>query len=99
MLLEFTKMNGAGNDFVLLDNRRQDCRLSKEQVIRICDRQRGIGADGLLILVPRASGKEDCAWEFFNSDGSSGEMCGNGARCFARFVQKRTGLNRNFSFE
>jgi len=92
-------MNGAGNDFVLLDNRRQEFRLSREQVIRICDRHRGIGADGIMILIPSASGKADCAWEFYNSDGSSGEMCGNGARCFARFVQKRTGLNRDFSFE
>ena len=92
-------MNGAGNDFVLLDNRRQEFRLSRQQVIRICDRHRGVGADGIMILIPSASGKADCAWEFYNSDGSSGEMCGNGARCFARFVQKRTGLNRDFSFE
>jgi len=92
-------MNGAGNDFVLVDNRRQDFRLSREQVIRICDRHRGVGADGIMILIPSASGKADCAWEFYNSDGSSGEMCGNGARCFARFVQKRTGLARDFSFE
>jgi len=92
-------MNGAGNDFVLLDNRRQEFRLSREQVIRICDRHRGVGADGIMILIPSVSGKADCAWEFYNSDGSSGEMCGNGARCFARFVQKRTGLNRDFSFE
>src|SRR5437773_10732966 len=99
MVLEFTKMNGAGNDFVLLDNRTQSFRLSREQVVRICDRHRGIGADGIMILIPSVSGKADCAWEFYNSDGSAGEMCGNGARCFARFVQKRTGLNRDFSFE
>jgi diaminopimelate epimerase len=58
-----------------------------------------VGADGLLILVPSASGKADCAWEFYNSDGSSGEMCGNGARCFARFVRERTGLDRDLTFE
>jgi diaminopimelate epimerase len=99
MVLEFTKMNGAGNDFVLLDNRKQSFRLSREQVVRICDRHRGVGADGVLILIPSASGKADCAWEFHNSDGSTGEMCGNGARCFARFVQRRTGSRRDLSFE
>lgn len=92
-------MNGAGNDFVLLDNRSQSFRLSREQIIRLCDRHRGVGADGVLVLIPSASGKADCAWEFYNSDGSAGEMCGNGSRCFARFVQKRTGLSRDFSFE
>ena len=99
MVLEFTKMNGAGNDFLLLDNRSQTIRLSREQIVRLCDRHRGVGADGLLLLVPCASGKADWAWDFYNSDGSSGEMCGNGARCFARFVQKCTGSNRDFTFE
>lgn len=99
MVLEFTKMNGAGNDFLLLDNRSQTIRLSREQIVRLCDRHRGVGADGLLLLVPCASGKADWAWDFYNSDGSSGEMCGNGARCFARYVQKRTGNNRDFTFE
>src|SRR5712671_4647701 len=99
MVLEFTKMNGAGNDFVLLDGRARKITLTREQIVRLCDRHRGIGADGVLILVPSASGKADCAWEFYNSDGSSGEMCGNGARCFARFVRKSTGLNRDLTFE
>jgi len=92
-------MNGAGNDFVLIDNRARKVTLSRDQVVRLCDRHRGVGADGVLMLVPAASGKADWAWEFYNSDGSSGEMCGNGARCFARFVQKLTGLTRGFSFE
>src|SRR4030095_11886330 len=52
-----------------------------------------------MILVPCRSGKADWAWEFYNSDGSTGEMCGNGARCFARFVQKKTGIARDFTFE
>ena len=83
MVLEFTKMNGAGNDFVLIDNRAQTLKLSRDQIVRLCDRHRGIGADGAIILVPSVSGKADWAWEFFNNDGSTGEMCGNGARCFA----------------
>jgi diaminopimelate epimerase len=99
MTLEFTKMNGAGNDFILLDNRAGKIRLSREQIVRLCDRHRGVGADGIMILVPSRTGKADWAWDFYNSDGSMGEMCGNGARCFARFVQRSVGLNRDFTFE
>lgn len=92
-------MNGAGNDFVLIDDRARKIRLSREQVIRLCHRQRGVGADGLFLLVPCASGKADWAWEFYNSDGSVADMCGNGARCFARFIQKVAGTNGKTSFE
>src|SRR5579863_9273947 len=99
MLLEFTKMDGAGNDFVIIDNRAQKVKLDRAQVARICHRQRGVGADGLMLLVPSASGKAEWAWDFYNSDGSYAEMCGNGARCFARFVQKVTGIKRPFTFE
>jgi len=99
MVLDFTKMNGAGNDFVLIDNRARKIRLSGDQVVRVCDRHRGVGADGVLLLVPSASGQADWAWEFYNSDGSTGEMCGNGARCFSRFVQKLTGVKSGLKFE
>ena len=92
-------MNGAGNDFVLIDNRARKIKLSRDQVMLLCDRHRGVGADGAILLVPSVSGKADWAWEFYNSDGSTGEMCGNGARCFARFVQKLTGITGGFSFE
>lgn len=99
MLLRFVKMNGAGNDFVLIDNRARDVKLSPAQVVRLCHRQRGIGADGLFLLIPCPSGRADWAWEFYNSDGSAAEMCGNGARCFARFVQRLTGIKDRLSFE
>ena len=99
MILEFTKMNGAGNDFVLLDNRDGKTQLTREQVVRLCHRQRGIGADGLFLLVPSASGRADWAWEFYNSDGSTADMCGNGARCFARFIQRRAGSGLATTFE
>lgn len=99
MVLDFTKMNAAGNDFVLIDDRARKIRLSRDQVVRLCDRRRGVGADGLMLLVPPASDKADWAWQFYNSDGSTGEMCGNGARCFSRFVQKVAGLNGGFRFE
>lgn len=92
-------MNGAGNDFILLDNRSEQIALAGEQVVRLCHRQRGIGADGLLLLAPCRSGKADWAWTFFNSDGSRAEMCGNGARCFARFVRRLTGSPGPITFE
>ena len=99
VVLEFTKMNGAGNDFVLIDNRAQSISLTRDQIVHLCDRHRGVGGDGLILLVPCVSRKADWAWQFYNNDGSTGEMCGNGARCFARFVQKHTGVGRDFSFE
>lgn len=99
MSLEFTKMNGAGNDFVLIDNRDRALSLTPEQVTHLCHRQRGIGADGLMLLVPNAAGTADWSWDFYNSDGSRAEMCGNGARCFARFIQRLTGANERVSFE
>jgi len=99
MTLEFVKMNGAGNDFILIDNRDRKIGLTPEQVVRLCHRQRGIGADGLFLLVPNTSGKADWSWEFYNSDGSTADMCGNGARCFARFVQSIAGAKEQTSFE
>ena len=95
MLLDFTKMNGAGNDFVLADNRNGQISLTTEQVIKICDRHRGVGADGVMLLIPCASKKADWAWDFYNADGSKAEMCGNGARCFARYIQRVTGTTKN----
>jgi diaminopimelate epimerase len=99
MLLEFTKMNGAGNDFVLADNRARRIKLTRAQIIRLCHRQRGVGADGLMLLIPCDSGKAAWSWEFFNRDGSVADMCGNGARCFARYVRKLTGQKSDFTFE
>jgi diaminopimelate epimerase len=99
MVVNFTKMSGAGNDFVLIDNRSQTIPIDAPQAVRMCDRHRGIGADGLIVLKPCASGKADWAWDFYNSDGSLAEMCGNGARCFGRFVRGLTGAKDSFTFE
>jgi diaminopimelate epimerase len=99
MLVQFTKMNGAGNDFVLIDNRQGKVSLRPEDVVRICHRQRGVGADGLFLLLPSRTGKADWAWDFYNNDGSTAEMCGNGARCFARYIQRQAGANGRTSFE
>lgn len=92
-------MNGAGNDFVLVDNRDRKISLTRDQVIHLCHRQRGAGADGVMLLVPCTSERADWAWQFYNSDGSDAEMCGNGARCFARYIQKLTGVAGRVSFE
>ena len=91
-------MNGAGNDFVLIDNRAGDVVLSAAQVANICHRQRGVGADGVILLKPCVHEQADWAWNFFNSDGSEAEMCGNGARCFARYLSRVTELNGEISF-
>jgi diaminopimelate epimerase len=99
MMVEFTKMNGAGNDFVLIDDRARKLKLDGRQIARICDRHAGVGADGLIVLRPCVSGRADWAWDFYNNDGGNAEMCGNGARCFARFVQRLTGAKNDITFE
>jgi diaminopimelate epimerase len=86
MNLTFTKMSGAGNDFVVLDNRSQTLSLTREQIALLCHRQFGIGADGLLAAEPGENGA-DFRMRYYNSDGGEAEMCGNGARCFARYVR------------
>lgn len=83
--MAFTKMNGAGNDFVVVDNRDGRLPLSPARIAHWCDRHRGVGADGLLAVEPALRGA-DFRMRYFNSDGGEAEMCGNGARCFARFA-------------
>jgi diaminopimelate epimerase len=98
-ILHFQKMNGAGNDFVLLDNRDGSLVLTDAQIARLCDRHRGVGADGLL-LVERPEAKADFRMRYYNADGREAEMCGNGARCFARFVDRLTpATNGTVTFE
>src|SRR5438067_2142866 len=97
-MLRFTKMNGAGNDFVMLDNRLGDIRLEAEQIVRICDRHRGVGADGILLLEKPTNGA-DFRMRYYNADGGEAEMCGNGARCFARFAHRVAGAAGRISFE
>ena len=87
MDIRFTKMNGAGNDFVVIDNLSGEFSLDRETIERLCDRHRGIGADGLLAVEP-AVGAADFRMRYYNSDGGEAEMCGNGARCFARFAAR-----------
>ncbi|MFV0414824.1 MAG: diaminopimelate epimerase [Chthoniobacterales bacterium] len=81
-------MNGAGNDFVMLDNRSGTLSLNQEQIARLCDRHRGVGADGLLLVENGENTNADFRMRYYNSDGGEAEMCGNGARCFARFASR-----------
>jgi diaminopimelate epimerase len=86
MSIEFTKYQGLGNDFVLIDNRAQaEPVLTPEQSVNLCDRHFGIGADGIIFLLP-GTGDTDYTMRIYNSDGSEPEMCGNGIRCLARFI-------------
>jgi diaminopimelate epimerase len=84
--LPFVKMSGAGNDFVVVDNRALNHALTREQIARLCDRHFGVGADGLLAVEPSDQPDADFRMRYYNADGGEAEMCGNGARCFARFV-------------
>jgi len=97
-MLSFTKMNGAGNDFVLLDNRSGRIRLNSDEIAFLCDRHRGVGGDGVLLLENPANGA-DFQMRYYNSDGGEAEMCGNGARCFARFASKVAGPFSELTFE
>jgi diaminopimelate epimerase len=84
--LRFTKMHGQGNDFVVIDGVRQSVALDGASVRRLADRHTGIGCDQLLLVERPASGENDFRYRIFNADGGEVEQCGNGARCFARFV-------------
>lgn len=87
--MRFTKMNGAGNDFVVLDAVQEPLAVEPDDisglVYRLCSRHFGVGADGVMIL-RKPKGRADIAMQFYNADGSMGEMCGNGARCVCRYA-------------
>ena len=89
MKLKFTKMHGAGNDFIVVDAIHQDVNLSTEQWRRLADRRFGIGADQILVVERPVSAGVDFRYRIFNSDGGEVEQCGNGARAFARFVSDK----------
>jgi len=89
MKLRFTKMQGAGNDFVMLDATRATLELSTEQYRALADRHFGIGADQVLVVEPPRTPGVDFGYRIFNASGDEVEHCGNGARCFVRFVRER----------
>jgi len=84
--IEFCKMSGSGNDFIIIDNRNLSLQIIDLPVFvrRVCQRKISVGADGLFLIEPSAVA--DFKWQFFNSDGSVAEMCGNGSRCVARYA-------------
>lgn len=92
--LEFQKYHGLGNDFILLDNRHsREPLLTPQQAQQICDRNFGVGADGVIFLLPGHDGS-DYTMRIFNSDGSEPEMCGNGIRCLAQFAAQLEGQHQ-----
>lgn len=96
LVVEFTKMNGAGNDFIVIDNRFFYFRPEELSALaaRFCPRRTGIGADGLLALSKPRDEAHHYRMQYYNADGSLATMCGNGARCLARFA-RRAGLSTN----
>ncbi|MEZ5740039.1 MAG: diaminopimelate epimerase [Burkholderiaceae bacterium] len=89
MRLRFTKMHGAGNDFVMLDGVRQDVRLDIAGYRFLADRRFGVGADQILLVEPSTEPDVDFRYRIFNADGHEVEQCGNGSRCFVRFVREK----------
>lgn len=85
-MIKFSKMHGLGNDFVVIDAVNQPVLLSPEKIRQLADRHFGIGFDQLLLVEPPVSANADFKYRIFNADGSEVAQCGNGARCFARFV-------------
>lgn len=93
--MKFIKMHGLGNDFILIDSRKEPLEgvnLS-ELAVKLCDRHYGIGADGLLIAGPSSSA--NVKMRIFNSDGSEAEMCGNGIRCFAKYIYENLDIKKD----
>ncbi len=97
--IPFFKMNGSGNDFILIDNRQGSLNADRlgDFVPRVCARKVSVGADGVILVEP--SQRVDFRWRFFNADGSEAEMCGNGGRCAARFAVMQGIAGPRLSFE
>jgi len=93
--MKFTKMHGLGNDFVVIDGFSENVPNARELAVEVCDRRTGIGADGLIVIMP--SEKADFRMHYINSDGSLAEMCGNGIRCLSKYAYEH-GLTRSADF-
>ncbi|MGB6977535.1 MAG: diaminopimelate epimerase [Gammaproteobacteria bacterium] len=87
--IAFTKMQGLGNDFIIIDATQQPLYLTPPQIRHLADRHYGVGCDQLLILLPATTPKVDFSYQIFNADGSSAEQCGNGARCLGRYIYEK----------
>ena len=93
-MIKLTKMQGCGNDFVVLDYEEfKKCGLEMSEFAKkVCDRHFGVGADGMII--PKETSQADISWYFYNSDGSTAQMCGNGMRCFSKYVWDKKLVNK-----
>ena len=92
--MKFTKMQGAGNDFLLIDGFKYNYEEIVPKIKNLCDRRFGVGGDGVMMALP--SETCDVKMYYYNSDGSQGEMCGNGIRCFVKFVYEKGIVKKNF---
>lgn len=90
--MKFLKMHGAGNDFIVVNNMNKTIELSADAIAKLCDRHKGIGADGLILVEP--SDSAPVFMNYYNSDGSIAQMCGNGTRCLAKFVTDQGIVNK-----
>lgn len=95
MQVQFSKMHGLGNDFVVIDNVTQNVNMSNEKIQQLADRNFGIGFDQMLVVEPPYDPDQDFHYRIYNADGSEVSQCGNGARCFARFVKMKGLISRN----
>ena len=86
MNIDFAKLNGCGNDFIMIEDLADKVHFTKEQVARMCDRHFGIGADGVIVVKPSLQPACAAYMDYYNSDGTKAQMCGNGVRCFAKFI-------------
>lgn len=86
--LKFIKMHGIGNDFIVIDSRNEAFNLTSQQIIKLCDRNKGIGCDQLVLLESPTQDNADCMVRFFNPDGSESGACGNASRCVAKLVMQ-----------
>lgn len=92
--MKFTKMQGAGNDFLLIDGFKYNLKEIVPKIKNLCDRRFGVGGDGIMVALP--SENCDVKMYYYNSDGSQGEMCGNGLRCFVKFVYEKGIVKKEF---
>ncbi len=105
--MEFAKLQGSGNDFILIDNRDGKVYQKieelgvclKEFILKVCQPHTGVGADGLILIEEPENPENDFRWQFFNADGSEAEMCGNGSRCAVRFCYDLGIVDEKVSFE
>ena len=95
---KFIKMNGLGNDFVIIDQRKNTISLSKKDIVSVCDRDEGVGCDQLINILPRQN-DGNILIEFFNSNGEEIHACGNGSRCAVSFAHRKKIISRKTRFE